>query len=149
LNQIFNEYEGMVEDSNVISIDELICWSVSRIPDVDARKKMANNILLIGGGSQLRALSDELQDRVIDKIHLFDSTVEHIDCIDVSSKEVIPSDVSWAGATILSKIEGLKDLWITRSKYLGEIDNSLYEEEDNKKSQEIVGIKALREKLPF
>lgn len=69
----------------------------------------------------------------------------------MTSKEVNPEDVSWAGATILSKIEGVKDLWISRNKYLGEINNENnieMLEEDNKKSQEI-GIKALREKLPF
>ena len=60
MNQIFNESEGIVDESNALSLDELICWSVSKIPDIDARKKMANNILLIGGGSQLSALSDEL-----------------------------------------------------------------------------------------
>ena len=31
--------------------------------------------------------------------------------------------MAWAGATILSKIEGVKDLWISRNKYLGEINN--------------------------
>ncbi len=69
----------------------------------------------------------------------------------MSSKEVKPEDVAWAGATILSKIEGVKDLWISRNKYLGEINNENnieMLEEDNKKSQGI-GIKALREKLPF
>ena len=72
--------------------------------------------------------------------------------MDVSGKEVSAEDVAWAGATILSKIEGVRDLWISRNKYLGEVNNEnnveVLEQEDNKKSQEI-GIKALREKLPF
>lgn len=133
------------------TLDDLVCYSLSRLSDPELKRKMAMNIVLIGGGSHISAISDELQDRVIDKIHLFDHCIEQIDCIDVSSKEVNPEDVAWAGATILSKIEGVKDLWISRNKYLGEINNENnieMLEEDNKKSQEI-GIKALREKLPF
>ncbi len=60
-------------DPNKMStLDDLVCYSLSRLSDPELKRKMAMNIVLIGGGSHITAISDELQDRVIDKIHLFD-----------------------------------------------------------------------------
>ena len=60
------------DPNKMTTLDDLVCYSLSRIQDPELKRKMAMNIILIGGGSHISAISDELQDRVIDKIHLFD-----------------------------------------------------------------------------
>ena len=44
----------------MVTLEELVCYSLSRVQDIELKKKMANNILLIGGGSMIKAISDEL-----------------------------------------------------------------------------------------
>ena len=60
---------------------------------------MANNILLIGGVASLKGFTDELEDKLINKFGIIDSSIERVEVLDYSSKDVNPIDVSWCGAT--------------------------------------------------
>ena len=72
-NHVQQVLNNIQDPNKLITLEEMVCYSLSRVQDIELKKKMANNILLIGGGSMIKAMSDELQDRIIDKIHLFDS----------------------------------------------------------------------------
>jgi hypothetical protein len=77
-----------------------------------------------------------------------------VEVVDVSSKEIISENLSWIGGSILAKLDSIKNLWITRNRWLGMgEDEDEYDEEGEKKQKrertQEVGIKYLKEKLPF
>lgn len=57
---------------------------MNQIKNDELRKKMANNILLVGGTSNLKNFIDELEDKIINKIAHFDNTIERVEVIDVA-----------------------------------------------------------------
>ncbi len=84
---------------------------------------MANNIVLIGGknitlgGSHLRGITEELEDRIINKISLFDSNIERVEIIDLASRDMQPIDLSWIGASVLAKLESIEVFLINLRNY--------------------------------
>lgn len=73
----------------------------------------------------------------------------------VVKKDVLPANLSWVGATVIPRLESIKDLWINRNRWLGLLDEMEDEEEDEssfeerKESSNEYGIKYLKEKVPF
>ena len=136
------------------SLDELICYSISQIKESSMRKKMANCILLIGGTAQISKFVEELEDRMIETIAKYDSDIERVEVVDLSSKEINPDNLSWVGGSILAKLDSIKNLWISRNRWLGlGEDEDEYDEDGEKKQKrertQEVGIKYLKEKVPF
>lgn len=136
------------------SLDELICYSISQIRESSMRKKMANSILLIGGTSQISKFVEELEDRMIETIAKYDSDIERVEVVDLGSKESNPENLSWVGGSILAKLDSIKNLWISRNRWLGlGEDEDEYDEDGEKKQKrertQEVGIKYLKEKVPF
>jgi len=139
---------------NLESLDELICYSISQIKESSMRKKMANSILLIGGTAQISKIVEELEDRMIETIAKYDSDIERIEVVDLGSKESNPENLSWVGGSILAKLDSIKNLWISRNRWLGlGEDEDEYDEDGEKKQKrertQEVGIKYLKEKVPF
>lgn len=136
------------------SLDELICYSISQIKESSMRKKMANSILLIGGTSQISKFVEELEDRMIETIAKYDSDIERVEVVDLGNKESTPENLSWVGGSILAKLDSIKNLWISRNRWLGlGEDEDEYDEDGEKKQKrertQEVGIKYLKEKVPF
>lgn len=50
-----------------MDLDELICKSICANENPDVRKKMANQIILIGGVAKTRKLTDSLEEAVMDR----------------------------------------------------------------------------------
>ena len=73
----------------------------------------------------------------------------------MAKREMQPSYLSWIGGTVIPRLESIKDLWITKNRWLGlsdGLDASSDEEnnlEDRKESSNEYGIKYLKEKVPF
>jgi actin-related protein len=53
-------------------------------------------------------MTEELEDRIINKIGLYEPTVERVEVIDLSAKEMQPIDISWIGASVLCKLESIE-----------------------------------------
>lgn len=95
-----------------------------------------------------------LEDRIIETISKYDNEIERVEVVDVSSKEISPDNLSWLGGSILAKLDSIKNLWISRNRWLGlGEDEDEYDEEGEKKQKrertQEVGIKYLKEKVPF
>lgn len=75
----------------------------------------------------------------------------------LATREILPSFVSWTGATVIPKLESTKDLWITRYRWISEIsDEPEFEFDENDKSitskkekSNEYGLTVLKEKAPF
>jgi actin-related protein 8 len=102
---------------------------------------------------------EELEDRLIEKISQYDPNIERVEVIDCLSRDILPMNLSWVGATVIPRLESMKDMWIMRERYIGNYDIRPEEEDDNipeverkfarkDKSNEF-GIKYLKEKIPF
>ena len=49
--------------------------------------------------------------------------------LDLISREIAPIHASWLGGTVIPKLDSLRDLWIEKGKYLGEMLMDIEEEE--------------------
>ena len=56
----------------------------------------------------MKCMTEELEDRIINKIGLYEPTVERVEVIDLSAKEMQPIDISWIGASVLCKLESIE-----------------------------------------
>ena len=75
------------------------------------------------------------------------------------SREIAPIHASWLGGTVIPKLDSLRDLWIERGKFLGEMSMDLEDEEEEnildkklftrKEQSHEWGIRYLKEKVPF
>jgi actin-related protein len=62
-----------------MDLDEMICRSICTIENIDSRKKMANSIILIGGGSKIKKFTDSLEEAVMDRFTSgFDKEIERV-----------------------------------------------------------------------
>jgi actin-related protein len=62
-----------------MDLDEMICRSICTIDNIDSRKKMANSIILIGGGSKIKKFTDSLEEAVMDRFTSgFDKEIERV-----------------------------------------------------------------------
>jgi actin-related protein len=62
-----------------MDLDEMICRSICTMDNIDSRKRMANSIILIGGGSKIKKLTDSLEEAVMDRFTSgFDKEVERV-----------------------------------------------------------------------
>ena len=135
-------------------LDHLICFSISQVAEVDLRKKMANFILICGGGCQVLNTVEELEDRLINTFSLYDSNIERVEVINPLNREVPPYALSWVGGTVIQRLDSMKELWVTRAKWLGDVEKDEEEDGADKKikrdrGSDSCGVKLLREKLPF
>jgi len=118
---------------------------------------MANCILLCGAGAHLYQIVEEFEDRLIDVIQCYDNNIDRVEVINTMTKELPPSCLSWIGGSIIQRLESMKELWISKKRWLAEPDDD--EEDDDSKdgSEKKIkkdkssehGIRYLKEKLPF
>ena len=76
-------------------------------------KKLANNILLVGGGTKLKCLHDVLEDRLIAKIPKVSGNIERVEVVVKDDGRLL----TWMGASIVPKIESSKDMFVARDKW--------------------------------
>lgn len=157
-----NTYENMFQ---LVNLEDMICQSIMAIKNPELRKKTANAILLVGGGSKFKGLIDYVEDRLIDKLSQLDPEIDRVEVINYPT--VDPKTLGWIGGTIIPKIDATKDMWINRERWLGEyekVDEPIIPKEnlDDAKSEIATkekakkkdrhldgGVKLLREKSPF
>jgi actin-related protein len=62
-----------------MDLDEMICRSICSMETSEIRKRMANSIILIGGGSKIKKLTDSLEEAVMDRFTSgFDKEIERV-----------------------------------------------------------------------
>lgn len=102
--------ENMVINSNTDSLQELILTSLAKC-DIDVRRDLLNNIVLVGGG----ALIDGLSNRLTSELSLLlPSTMKPkvISMIDIERRFA-----PWIGGSILSICGSFQQLWISKKEF--------------------------------
>lgn len=119
-----------------LSLDSLIIKSICAVPSGEIRKKLANNVLLTGGGAMIPDIVEVLEDRLI---NCFPETAD-IERVEVrvsithsdsdGNKETVSAlNLKWVGGTVIPMIEAAKELWVTRSRWVGTWEPTLAKEE--------------------
>lgn len=144
-----NTYENMYQS---IGIEEMVCQSIMSVNNPELRKKLANAILLVGGSSKFKGLVDYLEDILIDKLTTCDNEIDRIEIINFPSVDA--KTITWIGGTIIPKLDSAKDMWITRDRWLGEIEKGeenikekIVQPQVNSESTEAKADAALKEKV--
>lgn len=118
-----------------LPLDEMIISSILSIHNPELRKKLANSIILTGGGSKLKNLVSYLEERLINKLSERDNQIERVDIINLSSFD--NKILSWIGGSVISKLDSIKEMWISREKWFCDFTNeNLKKEEEDDKEKE-------------
>lgn len=134
------------------NLEEMICYSISKIIYPDKRKKLANNIVICGGGCQIKGFIEELEDHLIDRIQTYDPNIERTEVVHTSLRLIDPISVTWVGAAVLCKLDIMKEFWIRRDKYLAKIVKKKKVEKKKilkPKNMMLSGLLYLKKKIPF
>jgi actin-related protein len=71
-----SQYQKMQEP---MDLDEMICRSICTNESADTRKKLANSIIVMGGVSKTRKLTDSIEEAVMDRFTSgFDKEIERV-----------------------------------------------------------------------
>ena len=106
----------------LLSIDDMICQSIIAVSNPELRKRLANAILIVGGGSKFKGMIDYLEDRLFEKLTVLDNQLERVEIINYPNVDM--KTISWIGATIIPKLDSSKDMWILRDRWLGELEKT-------------------------
>lgn len=102
------------------NIDDMICQSILSVENQELRKRLANAVLIVGGGSKFKGTIDYLEEKLFEKLTVLDNQIERVEIINYPSVDM--KTISWIGGTIIPKLESSKDMWILREKWLGEVE---------------------------
>ncbi len=122
-----NSYENMFQLAN---LEDMICQSIMSVNNPEMRKKLANCIVLVGGGSKFKGIVDFIEDRLIDKLTTLDQEIDRVEIIQLPGVDM--KTIHWIGGTIIPKLDSSKDMWISRERWMGEFEKI----EDNKEQKE-------------
>jgi actin-related protein len=112
----------MLDPFKMVPLELMIAYSISQCRDNEQRKRMANSILIIGGSVQFAKFIQELEDRLIENINAYCPSIERVDVIDcILSRDILPANLSWYGATVVPRLETIKDMLVHRNRWMGEV----------------------------
>lgn len=114
-----NTYENMFK---LLSIEDMICQSIMSVSSPELRKRLANAILLVGGSVKFKGMIDYLEDRLIDKLTVLDNEIDRVEIINFP--HVDSKTLTWIGGTIIPKLDSSKDMWISRDRWVIDIDKA-------------------------
>lgn len=80
--------------------------------DADARKELSGNILLVGGGSQLKGMENRLTTEMTNLLPM------NYRCRVISPKHTVEKiHAPWIGGSILTSLGSFQQLWLSRKQY--------------------------------
>ena len=80
--------------------------------DIDARKDLSGNIVLVGAGSQLKGLENRLNTEMTNLLPM------SYKCRIISPKHTVEKiHAPWIGGSILTSLGSFQQLWLSRKQY--------------------------------
>jgi actin-related protein len=111
-------------------LHKAVTESVLSVTNTEIRKMLANQVLLVGGGSELTGLGDALEEKLINYLPFLAPACDSVNVI-FNSKGVDNAATAWKGAAIMCLTEAARDQWVTRDEWRR------------------LGVRALRERVAF
>ena len=80
--------------------------------DIDARKELASNIVLVGAGSQFKGMNNRLMTEISNLCPI------SYRCRIISPKQTVEKVFApWIGGSILTSLGSFQQLWLSRQQY--------------------------------
>ncbi|CDH56692.1 chromatin remodeling complex subunit [Lichtheimia corymbifera JMRC:FSU:9682] len=110
-----------VERSNlfdVYPVDIAIAKSIQAASGMsdDRLKRFFTNIILVGGGGMISNFNRVLEDRVFSTFIAQRAAIERVEVLP-APRELDPRLLMWKGASVLSKLETAKEMWIGEQEW--------------------------------
>lgn len=68
-----------------MDLDDMVCRSICSFDNLEIRKKLANQIILVGGSTKLKGMVDVLEDQIMNKFTTsYDENIERVDIIQIN-----------------------------------------------------------------
>lgn len=91
----------------------MISYSIFQLKESDLRRKAAQNIILTGGVSRTPSLAEMVEDSLVERICLFDPSVENVEIKSIKEKKLDTANLSWVGATIVPKLDCMVNMFVS------------------------------------
>lgn len=102
------------------SLHRIILEKLSRLTNIELRKKLAVSIVLTGFLSSNPQIIDRFEEKLIRFIEVNNHPLEEVMVVDaLNVRNLIPFSLMWNGGAILPKLDSFNGLLINSHKYLG------------------------------
>ncbi|GAA6008824.1 uncharacterized protein JCM10292_004683, partial [Rhodotorula paludigena] len=104
-------------ESSKLPLDVAVVESILAAGPAEERlKKVAANLLIVGGTGGIHNVGFAVQSRVAPVIMARVPAVKEVQYVPCP-KEIEPENVAWKGVGALGRLEGAQDLWVRREEY--------------------------------
>lgn len=103
-------------EASKLPLDVAIYNSARAAGGDDKIRKYLQAVLVVGGTARLPGMAHALESRLHAIVAPVVANMEKVQIIP-APKEVDPSVLTWKGAAVLGKMEGVSDLWVTRADW--------------------------------
>ncbi|KAI7884089.1 actin-like ATPase domain-containing protein [Lichtheimia hyalospora FSU 10163] len=103
---------------DVYPVDIAIAKSIQAASGIsdDRLKRFFTNIILVGGGGMISNFNRVLEDRVFSTLIAQRAAIERVEVLP-APRELDPRLLMWKGASVLSKLETAKEMWIGEQEW--------------------------------
>ncbi|KAG0242807.1 actin-like protein arp8 [Actinomortierella wolfii] len=108
---------GKDDFSSFAGLDVVVAQSIANCGSEERSKKLYSSIILVGGGGMTPGFDRVLEDRLFQALPASLTTVEKVEVLP-SPRDLDPRLLVWKGASVLSKLDTAKELWIKPQEWL-------------------------------
>ncbi|KAF9973378.1 actin-like protein arp8 [Actinomortierella ambigua] len=108
---------GKDDFSTFAGLDVVVAQSIANCRSEERSKKLYSSIILVGGGGMTPGFDRVLEDRLFQALPASLTTVEKVEVLP-SPRDLDPRLLVWKGASVLSKLDTAKELWIKPQEWL-------------------------------
>lgn len=120
VNSIFQD--GLFYGKSSRGVHRVILEFLARVPVEPRRRKLAISIILSGGLSYTPKMIYQFEDQLIRYIEKFNYHLDEVMVVDTFKiRNVVPFNLIWSGASVVSKLDSFEDTLISSHKYLGNV----------------------------
>lgn len=101
------------------ALHDAVVRSIGAAPRPELRVRLAEAIVLCGGGAHLPGLVASLEERVFNALPQ-ESAVETIEVVDLMARNVDPAHATWCGGAVLGLLDVARDAWVQQSHWLSD-----------------------------
>lgn len=115
----FGAYSCMqVQNYDVFPLDVAIAQSIKTASGAseERMKRFFTNIILVGGGGMISNFNRVLEDRILSTVIAQAAAMERVEVLP-APRELDPRLLMWKGASVLSKLDTAKEMWIGQQEW--------------------------------
>ncbi|KAL1935465.1 hypothetical protein VTP01DRAFT_4605 [Rhizomucor pusillus] len=108
--------KGSVYDVYPIDVAIARCIQAASGPSDERLKRFFTSIILVGGGGMISNFNRVLEDRILSTVIAQQAAIEKVEVLP-APRELDPRLLVWKGASVFSKLETAKEMWIGQKEW--------------------------------